>query len=120
VILFDQRAVCRIGAGVVDQDVDAAEVVECQVNAAFGGIFFDRMGADAQGLLTDLRRGRTAASCLREVTTTFAPASASCCAIAKPMPRDAPVIIAVRPVRSNDISAHLRDLDRGGLVSVLA
>src|ERR1700742_851974 len=62
----------------------------------------------------------SALSCLREVITTFAPASASCQAIANPMPRDAPVTIAVRPVRSTDISAHLRDLDRGGLVSVLA
>src|SRR5246127_2172857 len=62
----------------------------------------------------------SALSCLREVITTFAPASASCHAIANPMPRDAPVTIAVRPVRSTDISAHLRDLDRGGLVSVLA
>src|SRR5271157_708079 len=62
----------------------------------------------------------SALSCLREVTTTFAPASASCCAIANPIPRDAPVMIAVRPVRSNDMSAHFGDLDRGGLVSVLA
>src|ERR1700753_934218 len=62
----------------------------------------------------------SALSCLRAVTTTFAPTSASCCAIASPMPRDAPVMIAVRPFRSGDMSARLRDVDGGRLAGVLA
>ena len=41
VILVDQRTVSRVGAGVVDQDVDAAEAFERQFDAVFGGILVD-------------------------------------------------------------------------------
>src|SRR6266851_753660 len=41
------------------------------------------------------------ASALRLETTTLAPACASVSAMARPMPRDDPVTIAVRPLRSN-------------------
>jgi hypothetical protein len=40
---------------------------------------------------------------LRAVSTTLAPATASCAAMARPIPRDAPVMIAVRPVRSCEV-----------------
>src|SRR5580698_4046685 len=45
----------------------------------------------------------SAASCLREVSTTRAPAAASACAVASPMPREAPVTRAVRPARSGPV-----------------
>ena len=54
VILLDQRAVCRVGAGVVDQDVDAAEAVKCQVDAAFGSILLDGVGGHADRAAADL------------------------------------------------------------------
>ena len=37
----------------------------------------------------------------RDVSTTLPPAAAIACAAANPMPREAPVMIAVRPVRSS-------------------
>src|SRR5580698_2869078 len=43
------------------------------------------------------------ASTLRLETTTFAPARARASAIARPMPRDEPVTIAVLSVRSNNV-----------------
>src|SRR5258708_11903744 len=52
----------------------------------------------------------SAASCLRAVSTTFAPAAASCCEIASPIPREAPVTIAVRPVRSCAVIGCTRSL----------
>ena len=41
------------------------------------------------------------ASGLREETTTFAPWAANCCAIDRPIPREAPVTTATFPERSN-------------------
>ena len=55
--LADQRAVRGVGSRVVDQDVDAAEALQSEVHAAPRGVLVDRVGADAEGLLTDLRRG---------------------------------------------------------------
>src|SRR3546814_15990353 len=40
---------------------------------------------------------------LRDASTTCAPCSASSCAVAAPMPREAPVTIAMRPWRSNSV-----------------
>ena len=44
---------------------------------------------------------RSQASCLRLETVTLAPCAASACAMARPMPRVAPVTMAVLPLRSN-------------------
>jgi hypothetical protein len=43
------------------------------------------------------------ASALRDEMTTVAPCSASRSAMARPMPREEPVTIAMRPVRSNRV-----------------
>ena len=51
------------------------------------------------------------ASALRDEMTTVAPCSASRSAIALPMPRDEPVTIATRPVKSNrllKVSSRMR------------
>src|SRR6185312_4134158 len=45
----------------------------------------------------------SAASCLSEVRTTLAPAVASACTVANPIPREAPVMIVVLPHRSADV-----------------
>lgn len=46
-ILLDQRTVRRVGAGVIDQDVDAAEALERQVDTASGGVLVDSVGGHA-------------------------------------------------------------------------
>jgi hypothetical protein len=59
----------------------------------------------------------------REVSTTLPPAVAMAWAVAKPMPLEAPVTIAVRPVRSKEfMSCHLWFGARAGrqLIAVLA
>ena len=57
VVLVDHRAERGVGAGVVDQDVDAAEALAGEFDAAAGGVLVGRVGTDADGLAGDLRRG---------------------------------------------------------------
>ena len=85
-VLVDQRAVRRVGAGVVDQDVDAAEAVEGQFDTVPRGVLVDRVGGNTDGVASNLLGRGVSASCLREVSTIFAPPSASRCAIGQPDP----------------------------------
>jgi hypothetical protein len=54
VVLLDHRTVRRVGAGVVDQNVDAAERLEGQVDAAAGLVFVHGVRGDANGAAGDL------------------------------------------------------------------
>ncbi|AEJ47728.1 hypothetical protein CCDC5079_2538 [Mycobacterium tuberculosis CCDC5079] len=54
VVLLEQRTVSRVGSGVVDQDVNAAEALEGEVHTTPGGILVDRVCTNAQGAVADL------------------------------------------------------------------
>jgi len=72
------------------------------VHAAPRGVLVDGVSADPQGAVTDLRRSLVRRLLFACGEYTLAPAAASCCEIASPIPREAPVTIAVRPVRFSE------------------
>jgi hypothetical protein len=82
---------------VVDEDVDAAELVmraprERRRGARGGEVGDDWVRAAARG--DDGARRRTSSASERAATATWAPCCASCTAMARPMPRPPPVIRA--------------------------
>ena len=99
------RPVVGIGSRVADQNVDPAESAVRLVDEALK-LLLDEMLA-AIGFAASRPRARlmasavsAQASALRDEMTTLAPCSASRSAMARPMPREEPVTIATRPVKS--------------------
>ncbi len=50
VVLVDERTERRVGTGIVDQDVDAAESFQRQVDAPRGSLFVDSVRGDTQSV----------------------------------------------------------------------
>ena len=87
-------------AGVVDDDVDAAERLDAAVHAgrdvrAAGDVHVDAVAVRARR--ADLRRGLRAVSPRRSATATRAPSSAKRSAVARPIPDPPPVTSATFP-----------------------
>jgi hypothetical protein len=111
-------------AGVVDDDVELAEIIERALDDAFGGLEIadalearDRLAAEAEriSLITSSAGERDwpvpSKWPPRSLTTTLAPCLASNNASSRPIPRPAPVTIATFP-SSNAIAVSILSLSR--------
>ena len=100
---------------ILDIENDVAEQIAQRTLAKREAGYASEVGRLLDAALEVMRQGGMAArprvadivaaaasqeSSLREAMTTSAPASASVCTIARPMPRDPPVTTATLPVRS--------------------
>ena len=86
--------------GVVDEDVEASEPVDDRLHGAFGLDAVGDVGGHGEGGAAgglDLGDEDLSRSSRRATTATVAPSSASCFAVASPMPLLAPVTIATVP-----------------------
>ena len=116
--ISSKRAVADV-AGVVDEDIDAAEVIERGLNDRLAALRASRRTRCRRPLRRQLRgsparphrRGRH--RCLRpcmltpgSLTTTFAPFEPSSRAYSRPRPRPAPVITATRPSNLRSVTAR--------------
>ena len=84
-------------AGVVDQDVEAAEALDRRVDAGRRVLVSPALAANTVDVAADLGGRRLELLGLRLLSITLAPASANSAAIALPMPFDAPVTSATLP-----------------------
>ena len=98
---LDERVAAEREAGVVDEDVDAAELLERALDEA----------AQLARSVTSSSSATSAsiASTRRAPPATRTPASRSCLTVASPMPLDAPVTIALLPRSSTQATG--RDLN---------
>src|SRR3569623_1404567 len=101
----------RITRGVADHDIDAAEPLARFLDKVFEGClvrYASCVRDSALGAILRVdRRGDLVSRALRLVMMTYAPAAANPSAMARPVPREEPVTIAILPVRSNKFIASL-------------
>ena len=104
-----QRPVIGIGRGVADQHVDLAEGAIGFVDQVLQIVLGRDVGRDrdrrpaCRALSLIALATSSQASCLRDEITTLAPCSAMRSAMARPMPRDEPVMTATFPDISNKV-----------------
>ena len=95
-------------AGIVDEDVDAAEGLLDRLGDGAAILGLADVGRDLQAgpaLVAPIRLATSSSSSWRiSVTTTVTPSPARVRAISRPMPRPAPVTMATLPLRSISIS----------------
>ena len=104
------RRLADIDAGIVDEDVDPAELVGDAADHGGDRLLVGDVGRDRNRLGAAFLSSATAAAdlaSLRPTTAIAAPASASPRAMPSPMPPLPPVTIATLPVRSKSCAVHI-------------
>ena len=102
----ERGAEVRVGGGVVDEDVEAAEALDGRGHAGVGGVDVAGVGGeDGDVAAASPAAAASSRRCLRDDSITRAPVAAISAAMARPIPFDAPVTSATFPSSRSSMSA---------------